>query len=51
VIVQDEKTSEVFGMPGAAIHTGMVDYILPIQSIAPALLDLVTTGHFENEKS
>jgi two-component system chemotaxis response regulator CheB len=41
VIVQDEKTSEFFGMPDAAQRTGMVDFILPLQEIAPALLTLV----------
>lgn len=37
VIVQDEATSEFFGMPGAAIHAGMVDQILPLDAIGPAL--------------
>jgi two-component system chemotaxis response regulator CheB len=41
VIVQDEKTSEFFGMPDAAQQTGMVDFILPLQEIAPALQTLV----------
>jgi two-component system chemotaxis response regulator CheB len=37
VIVQDEATSQFFGMPGAAIKAGEVDRILPLSSIAPAL--------------
>jgi two-component system chemotaxis response regulator CheB len=37
VIVQDEATSEFFGMPGAAIHAGQVDQVLPLEAIAPAL--------------
>jgi two-component system chemotaxis response regulator CheB len=37
VIVQDEATSQFFGMPGAAIKAGLVDQILPIGDIAPAL--------------
>jgi two-component system, chemotaxis family, protein-glutamate methylesterase/glutaminase len=41
VIVQDEATSEYFGMPGAAIKTGSVDLILPLSEIAPALIALV----------
>jgi two-component system chemotaxis response regulator CheB len=37
VIVQDQATSEFFGMPGAAIQAGLVDRILPLEDIAPAL--------------
>lgn len=42
VIVQDEKTSQFFGMPDAAQQTGLVDFILPLPEIAPALRTLVT---------
>lgn len=41
VIVQDEKTSEFFGMPGAAIQTGNVDFVLPLDEISLALTTLV----------
>lgn len=41
VIAQDEKTSEYFGMPGAAIATKSVDFILALDEIAPALITLV----------
>jgi two-component system chemotaxis response regulator CheB len=41
VIVQDEATSEFFGMPGAAIGAGEVDQILPLDQIAPALEKLI----------
>ncbi len=41
LIVQDEKTSEFFGMPSAAIQTGDVDLILPIEEIPSALVTLV----------
>jgi len=40
VIVQDEQTSEHFGMPAAAIASGAVDFILPIEEIATALTKL-----------
>jgi two-component system, chemotaxis family, protein-glutamate methylesterase/glutaminase len=41
VIVQDEKTSQFFGMPAAAIQTGNADFILPLDEIASALITLV----------
>src|SRR5262249_57382664 len=33
VIAQDEKTSEFSGMPSAAIQTGQVDFVLPLEEI------------------
>ncbi|MGA9771401.1 MAG: chemotaxis protein CheB [Blastocatellia bacterium] len=44
VIAQDEATCEFFGMPGAAIATGVVDIILPLDEIAPKIVTLVMTG-------
>jgi two-component system, chemotaxis family, protein-glutamate methylesterase/glutaminase len=44
VIVQDEKTSQFFGMPAAAIQTGNADFILPLDEIASALVTLVMKG-------
>ena len=41
VTAQDEASSEVCGMPRAAIATGAVDYVLALAQIAPAL---VATG-------
>ncbi|WP_201278202.1 chemotaxis protein CheB [Scytonema millei] len=41
VIVQDYKTAEFGGMPEAAINTGVVDLVLPLNEIAPALVKLV----------
>ncbi|MDJ0706787.1 MAG: chemotaxis protein CheB [Leptolyngbyaceae cyanobacterium MO_188.B28] len=41
VIVQDEKTAEFSGMPVAAIQTGSVDFVLPLDEIAPTLITLV----------
>ncbi|WP_026731982.1 chemotaxis protein CheB [Fischerella sp. PCC 9605] len=41
VIAQDQATSEFFAMPQAAIRTGVVDFILPLDAIAPALLNLI----------
>jgi two-component system chemotaxis response regulator CheB len=45
VIAQDEGTSEFFGMPGAAIHSGNVDFVLPLNEIAGALTTLVVHGN------
>jgi two-component system chemotaxis response regulator CheB len=47
VLAQDEASSEFFGMPGAAIQTGSVDFVLSLQEIPPALITLVRTGKLE----
>jgi two-component system chemotaxis response regulator CheB len=44
VVAQDEGTSEFFGMPGAAIQTGAVDFVLPLKEIGPALTKLIVRG-------
>ena len=41
VIVQDEASSEFFGMPSAAIRTGAVDFVLSLDEIGPVLVTLV----------
>ncbi len=41
VIAQDKASSEFFGMPGAAIDTGEVNRIVPLDEIAPLLLGLL----------
>lgn len=46
-IAQNEETSEHFGMPQAAISTGAVDFILPIQDIAHAILTLIRKAQEE----
>ena len=40
VIAQDEATSVVWGMPGAAAHAGICAAVLPLNQIAPKLLRL-----------
>ena len=42
VIVQDQKTSEFFGMPEAAQLTGAADFVLALEEIGPALQKLVS---------
>jgi two-component system, chemotaxis family, protein-glutamate methylesterase/glutaminase len=44
VLVQDKESSEFFGMPEAALRTGMVDFVLPLAEIAPALTTLVAAN-------
>jgi two-component system chemotaxis response regulator CheB len=39
-IAQDEKSSVVWGMPGAAVALGGVDHILPIEAIAGELAQI-----------
>jgi len=41
VIAQDRPTSENFSMPETSIKTGDVDFILPLDEIAPKLIELV----------
>lgn len=41
VVAQDEKTSVVFGMPGAAIAEGLAHIVLPIDAIPSHLASLV----------
>jgi two-component system chemotaxis response regulator CheB len=41
VIAQDEASSVVWGMPGAAAHTGQCSAVLPIDDIAPKIIKLM----------
>lgn len=43
-VVIAQEDAEFPGMPDAAIHTGAVDYVLPVEKIAPALICLVKGG-------
>lgn len=40
-VVQDEATSVVYGMPGAAVELGAAEEVLPVDEIAKALIRLV----------
>jgi two-component system chemotaxis response regulator CheB len=44
VIAQDRPTSQDFSMPETSIKTGDVDFILPLDKIAPKLIALVGAG-------
>jgi two-component system chemotaxis response regulator CheB len=40
-IAQDEKTSVVFGMPKMAIESGCIDYIIPVEKIGEAIINII----------
>ncbi len=44
VIVQDEPTSVVWGMPGAVARAGLADKVLPLSEIAPEIVRRVKSG-------
>lgn len=44
VIAQDKATSKFWGMPSAAINTGCVDWVLPLDKIGKAITNLVIYG-------
>ncbi len=41
VLVQDEATSVVWGMPGAVMHAGLADQVLPLEHIAREIISRV----------
>jgi two-component system chemotaxis response regulator CheB len=41
IIAEDETTAAVYGMPAAAAQIGAVSESLPLQRIAPRILQLV----------
>ncbi|HHV98984.1 MAG TPA: chemotaxis protein CheB [Clostridiaceae bacterium] len=41
IIAQDEKTSVVYGMPKAALETGVVDFVVPLHEIASQITKIV----------
>jgi two-component system chemotaxis response regulator CheB len=45
-IAQDQTSSDSFGMPGNAIDTGCIDWILPLNEIATTLLNLTMNSRY-----
>ena len=39
VVVQDEASSVVWGMPGAVAKAGLADAVVPLEKVVPAILD------------
>src|SRR6185436_11562106 len=44
VLVQDEATSVVWGMPGAIVQAGLADRVLPLDALAPEIVTCVGRG-------
>lgn len=44
VLVQDQPTSVVWGMPGAVSRAGLADRVLPLSQIAPEIVRRVKSG-------
>ena len=44
VMVQDEETSVVWGMPGAVAQAGLADQVLPLSKIIPKIDAVVRTS-------
>ena len=44
ILVQDEESSVVFGMPGAAVAAGVVDRVLPLGLLASGVVTFATGG-------
>lgn len=42
VIVQDPETAQHSSMPSSALRTGVVDRVLPLDAIGPALVEMTT---------
>ena len=45
-LAQDQKTSAVFGMPGAAYKRGGAERLVPLEEIAPSIIRLLKFGTF-----
>jgi len=47
IIVQDEKSSVVWGMPGSVARAGLADKILPLEQLAPEIVRRVQVGRLQ----
>ena len=44
VIVQDQATSVVWGMPGAVVAAGLADAVLPLEALAGEITTRLAVG-------
>jgi two-component system chemotaxis response regulator CheB len=49
IVVQDQPTSVVWGMPGAIATAGLADAVLPLDRVAPHLISRATAGRAESK--
>lgn len=42
VLAQDRASSVVWGMPGAVVHAGLANKVLPLRAVAPEILAIVS---------
>jgi two-component system chemotaxis response regulator CheB len=47
VLVQDQATSTVWGMPGAVANAGLAHHVLPLHELAPEILRIAGPRHSE----
>jgi two-component system chemotaxis response regulator CheB len=47
VLVQDQATSVVWGMPGAVAGAGLADDVVPLALVGPSIVDLVGASHLQ----
>jgi two-component system chemotaxis response regulator CheB len=50
VLVQDQATSAVWGMPGAVVHAGLAQRVLPLNAIAPEILRMAARTKLETQE-
>ena len=50
-IAESEATAVVYGMPGAAVHAGLADFILPLDQVCAAVAGLVVAQRPRKESA
>jgi two-component system chemotaxis response regulator CheB len=50
ILVQDEATSVVWGMPGSVARAGLADQVLPLNELGPEILNRVAKGRLQRSR-